>query len=401
MARKHLVALDMSKNEIQNAVIQVLASDPGSPVNGQMYFNSSTKKLRTYNGTSWDEYGTGAGSGDVSSIETSSSDGQLVVFNSTTGKSIKKSTLTGLLKASSGVVAAAVSGTDYAPATSGSSPLKGNGSGGFATATMSDLSGTATAAVSMNSQRVTNVTDPSGAQDAATKSYVDNLVNGVSWKQAVRAATTTAGTLASSFANASVIDGVTLATGDRILIKDQATASENGIYTVNASGAPTRAADADTAAEIRQATVVVQEGTANADSTWTLTNDGTITLGSTNLVFALQGTGSVPAATTSVAGKVQLATQAEAEAKSVSTKAVTPAAIVNFPVKKTFTVGDGTSTSLTLTHNLNTADVIVQVRQASDDAVVDCDIDTTGPNSVVLAFATAPASNAIKAVVIG
>ena len=192
MARKHLVALDMSKNEIQNAVIQVLASDPGSPVNGQMYFNSSTKKLRTYNGTSWDEYGTGAGSGDVSSIETSSSDGQLVVFNSTTGKSIKKSTLTGLLKASSGVVAAAVSGTDYAPATSGSSPLKGNGSGGFATATMSDLSGTATAAVSMNSQRVTNVTDPSGAQDAATKSYVDNLVNGVSWKQAVRAATTTA-----------------------------------------------------------------------------------------------------------------------------------------------------------------------------------------------------------------
>jgi hypothetical protein len=103
----------------------------------------------------------------------------------------------------------------------------------------------------------------------AIKTYVDNSVQALSWKQAVRVATTAAGTLASSFENSDTVDGVTLATGDRILIKDQSTASENGIYTVNASGAPTRANDANSAAEMLQATVTVQEGTTNADTTWT------------------------------------------------------------------------------------------------------------------------------------
>jgi hypothetical protein len=91
--------------------------------------------------------------------------------------------------------------------------------------------------------------------------YVDAKLAGLSWKQAVRAATTAAGTLATSFENGDAIDGVTLATGDRILIKNQATASENGIYVVNASGAPTRATDADAGAELVNATVYVSEGT--------------------------------------------------------------------------------------------------------------------------------------------
>lgn len=119
----------------------------------------------------------------------------------------------------------------------------------------------------------------------ATVSYVDNLVQGLSWKKAVRAATTTAGTLATSFENGDSIDGVTLATNDRILIKNQSTASENGIYTVNVSGAPTRATDADTGAEMVNATVFVSEGTTLADTQWTCSTNAPITIGSTSLSF--------------------------------------------------------------------------------------------------------------------
>lgn len=124
------------------------------------------------------------------------------------------------------------------------------------------------------------------ASQKATKLYIDNAVAGFKWKTAVRVATTAAGTLATSFANGQTIDGKTLVTGDRILIKNQAAGAENGIYIVQASGAPVRATDADASSEVAQMAMFVQEGTANSDSAWVLTNDGTITLGTTALTFA-------------------------------------------------------------------------------------------------------------------
>jgi hypothetical protein len=130
---------------------------------------------------------------------------------------------------------------------------------------------------------------------AAVKSYVDNALSGLSWKASVVAATTTAGTLASSFENGDTIDGVTLATGDRILIKDQVAGTENGIYVVNASGAPTRASDANTSTEMLRATVLVEQGTTNGATQWTCTNS-TITLGLSALVFAqISGAGTYTA----------------------------------------------------------------------------------------------------------
>lgn len=128
-------------------------------------------------------------------------------------------------------------------------------------------------------------TDISGAVDP----IVDAAVNALSWKAPVRVATTAAGTLASSFENGDTVDGVTLATGDRILIKNQATASENGIYVAQASGAPVRASDANSGAEMVCATVKVSEGTTNADSEWTCTTNAPITLGSTSITFASAG----------------------------------------------------------------------------------------------------------------
>lgn len=139
---------------------------------------------------------------------------------------------------------------------------------------------------SIQSHKLTNLLDPTSAQDAATKAYVDAAASGIDWKGSVRAATTANGTLASAYENGDTIDGVVLATGDRILIKDQTTGSENGIYTVNASGAPTRATDADANAEVTAGfAVFVEEGTANADSGWVLTNNGAVVVGTTALVF--------------------------------------------------------------------------------------------------------------------
>ncbi len=125
-----------------------------------------------------------------------------------------------------------------------------------------------------------------GGVAVATQAYVNSKVNGVMWLEPVVAATTGASTLASDFENADVVDGVTLATGDRILIKDQATASENGVYTVNASGPPSRVSELDDAVTAANASVMVSEGTVNADKGFTCTNDdGSDVVGTDNLTF--------------------------------------------------------------------------------------------------------------------
>ena len=152
--------------------------------------------------------------------------------------------------------------------------------------------------LNMGSNLITNVATPVSGTDATNKNYVDSAVAGLSWKQAARAATTVAGTLATSFANGQVIDGVTLATGDRILIKNQATQTENGIYIVQASGAPVRSTDADTGAELVGATLYIDQGTTNADTGWTQTTNAPITIGSSNIVFVqFSGSGSYTAGT--------------------------------------------------------------------------------------------------------
>ena len=146
--------------------------------------------------------------------------------------------------------------------------------------------GTMTGAIAMGTNKITGLGTPTDATDAATKAYVDSAAQGIDWKASVRVATTATGTLASAFADGSTVDGVVLATGDRILIKNQATGSQNGIYVVQATGAPTRSTDADANAEVTSNfAVFVEEGTVNADSGWVLTNDGAVTVGTTALTF--------------------------------------------------------------------------------------------------------------------
>lgn len=123
--------------------------------------------------------------------------------------------------------------------------------------------------------------DPNNALEAVTKNYVDNLVTGLTWKQSVVAGTTANITLSGT----QTIDGIAVVAGDRVLVKDQTNATQNGIYVV-ATGAWSRAVDNDSGLEIATSTVLCEAGTLNAGTQWNCSNT-TITLGSTNITFVL------------------------------------------------------------------------------------------------------------------
>lgn len=136
--------------------------------------------------------------------------------------------------------------------------------------------------------RLTNLGTPSSNGDAATKIYVDtaiaNLNSIFDSKQSCRAATTGNINLANPGTNS--FDGVTLANGDRLFVRAQSSAAENGIYVFNGSGsAMTRASDFDAWAEIPGAFFAVEEGTTYADTIWLCTNNAGGTLGSTSIAF--------------------------------------------------------------------------------------------------------------------
>jgi hypothetical protein len=149
-----------------------------------------------------------------------------------------------------------------------------------------------TASVALNNQKITGLATPTADTDAATKAYVDAARSGLDPKDSVRAATTANITLSGT----QTIDGVSVVAGNRVLVKNQSTASANGIYVV-AAGAWSRATDADTSAEVTAGMFCfVAEGTTNADTGWVLTTNDTITLGTTALDFVqFSGAGQITA----------------------------------------------------------------------------------------------------------
>jgi len=146
--------------------------------------------------------------------------------------------------------------------------------------------------VSINSNKLTNVADPTSDQDAATKAYVDAIRSGLDVKDSVKVATTGNITLSGT----QTIDGIAISADERVLVKSQTTGSENGIYDCKA-GAWARSSDFDSSAEVTSgAFVFVEQGSTNADAGFVLTTDGTITIGTTALSFTqFSGAGQISA----------------------------------------------------------------------------------------------------------
>lgn len=150
-----------------------------------------------------------------------------------------------------------------------------------------DQMATPSSSVDMGNQRITNVGAPTSNSDAATKSYVDSMAAGTDFKESVRAATTANITLSGT----QTIDGVSVVADDRVLVKNQSTAADNGIYVV-AAGAWSRSDDAGTTGQLSSGAVTfVEEGSTNSGKQYVLTTTGTITIGTTGQTWSQFGGG--------------------------------------------------------------------------------------------------------------
>jgi len=268
MAQKFLTNIDLNQNQLINAKFEALATDPSSGnFEGRMYFNTATFTLKVYANAAWRKsvhsIVSGGGAGIAEALTVSESNGTVTL------------TLAVADSDSAGLLTAAFF-NDLTDATS---------------------SATANKLVKRDASGNVSVATPTADAHAATKAYVDAARSGLDVKQSVRAATTAAVLLASGLENTDVIDGVTLATGDRVLVKNQGTASENGIYVVQASGAAVRATDFDGSGEVSGgAFTFVEEGTINADSGFVVTSNGAITVGTDAITWVqFSGAGAITA----------------------------------------------------------------------------------------------------------
>jgi hypothetical protein len=243
--------------------------------------------------------------------------------------------------------------------------------------------------------RPINVPQATAAGHPVTFEQLESIRKGLAWKDACRVGAFVNINTASP---GTTINGVTMAAGDRVLLTAQTTANQNGIYIWSASAsALTRADDSDTALALEGAVVSLEEGTANAGTTWRQT--------AVNFVL---GTGPIawetfnpaaPAATETTAGLLEVATLAEADAGTSDSTAITPlklkTTLLN-AVTKEFVIGDGTATSFTCTHNLNTFKVGVEVVEtAGSRRSVTAEIRRTSVNVVTVLMTPAPATGAI------
>ena len=256
--------LDLNKNELRNAAIQVLATPPSSPVTGQIYYNSDINDgpvgLMVYNGSSWEAVG---------NIDSLSGTAPISV-------SVANGVATISISASSAGSAGSMSAAHFSLVDGATS------SNTASTLVKRDASGNFTAGV-ISASGVTISGSITNATDAATKAYVDSVAQGLDVKQSVHVASTTN---IATLSGLLTIDSHTLQSGDRVLVKNQDTASENGIYVASA-GSWSRADDFDgTPAISSGAFTFVEYGTTQGGTGWVLTTTGTITIGTTNLTFS-------------------------------------------------------------------------------------------------------------------
>jgi hypothetical protein len=418
MALKFLSSINLNRNELQNAVVQNLATSPSSPSAGLIYYDTALNKLGYYNGTTWIYGSTTVVQGTAPITVSVSGDTYTVAIS-------------GATTSTPGSMSAADK-TKLDNATSNGTPN---------TLVLRDGSGNAT----FNMLTLTG--NPTNPTDVVNLQYVNGLINGLDWKNSVRAATTANITLSGT----QTIDGVSLVVGNRVLVKNQTTGSQNGYYLV-ASGAWTRTADLAAGFSAANVTTWVEEGTINGDSTWTCTSDvGSDIVGTSSLIFTqTSGTGQITAGAgltktgnvidvvagdqsinvqpDSIAVRVDNSTIETNVSNGIQVKAggITATQINSSALGTTLTGGSGTvinvngytfvsgatvtrkitltgniggGTATTFTHNLNTRDVQIQILDASTFEPYFADWSPATVNTVtVTAVGT---STSVRVVIVG
>jgi hypothetical protein len=438
---KFLVPIDLTKQELQNARIHNLATAPASPVAGQEYYDTAVNHLFVWNGSGWEQASGGGGSGTVTSVGLSLPS----IFTITVSPVTTAGTLTATLATqTTNLVFASPNGSTGAPT--------------FRALVAADLPRldqitAPTASVSLNSQRITNLATPTTGTDAATKGYVDTAVQGLQQKPTATVATAAAlpactyangtsgvgATLTGNSNAALTVDGYAVAAGDRVLVKDQATGFQNGLYDVTQPGTGatpfilTRNIDMDTAAEFPGAFIPVEDaGTANANSLWLCTNTAQPTVGTTAITFVQLNKGTDLAAGTGISitgnsvaisgtyvGQTSITTLgtittgtwtgtsiAVANGGTGSTTAAGARTNLGAAGKYTATIGDGATTAIAITqatHGLaSNGSMLADCFDATTGSKVYPDITINNTNgTVTFTFTTAPATNAYRVVIMG
>ena len=269
MAQKFLTNIDLNQNQLVNATFEVLGTDPSSGnFEGRLIYNSTEDTIKVYSGSAWRKM--------LHAVQ------------------------------SSGTYATALTVSESNGTVSLTLNLADTSNAGLLSTTfwqmLTDATDAATASklVKRDAQGNAKVATPTDAAHIATKGYVDSARQGLDVKASVRVATTAAINLSTDLEAGDVIDGVTLVAGDRVLVKNQGTASENGIYVAVASGAASRSSDANGTADTGELTsgtfTFVEAGTVNFDSGFVVSTDGTITVGTTGITWTqFSGAGSFEA----------------------------------------------------------------------------------------------------------
>lgn len=362
MAKKFLTDINLNKNELQNAIIQNLASDPSNPVAGQVYFNTTTNRFRVYTGTEWDEMGTGGGT--VTSVAASNTDGSL---------SISGSPIT-----STGTIAIEHSNTVTAQTTQGLYPItydaNGHITGAGSAIDISDyaplvnpaLTGTPTAPTATKGTDTTQIATTAFVQDA-----ISDLEGAMHYKGTV--------TTSSGLPSTNVSNGDTYKVAEDGTYEGQA-AKVGDLFIAVVSGSTITWTYVPSADDTAVTSITAGTGLSGG----TITTSGTIAIADT-LSGAVTSSGVYP-----------IKINAQGQITEVGNA-------VTILKKYTDTIeGDSTHTSFTITHNIGTKDVTVQVYDATTSEDVIVDIERTTNNTVTIAFTVAPATGTnYKVVIVG